>query len=195
MSDQKREKTGLLFGSFNPVHTGHLIIASYFVQHTDLGKIWFVLSPQNPFKTGEKLLEDSKRLELLHLAVNDNANFHICDIEFSMKKPSYTVNTINKLQQQYPEREFVLLIGTDNLNELDRWKNYEEILSMVVVYVYPRRDKASSKLLTHPSVKLVDAPLIEISSTQIREDIRAGRQPRYLLPDSVLKEITDKRYY
>ncbi len=195
MSDQKRNKTGLLFGSFNPVHTGHLIIASHFVQHTDLDEIWFVLSPQNPFKTDKKMLEDNKRMELLRLAISDNPNFHICDVEFSMKKPSYTVHTLKKLQLQHPEREFVLLIGTDNLNEFDQWKNYQEILSMVMIYVYPRRDDASSHLVSHKAIKLVDAPLIEISSTQIREEFKLGRKPRYLVPDKVFKTITDKHYY
>ncbi len=195
MSDQKKNITGLLFGSFNPVHTGHLIIANYFIQHTDIDDVWFVLSPQNPFKTGEKLLEDNKRLELLHLAVSDNAHFQVCDIELSMEKPSFTIHTIKKLRTQHPEQSFVLLIGSDNLDEFEKWKDYKEILSMVMIYVYPRRDEASSKLLAHPSIKLVDAPRIDISSTQIREDIGSGRQPRYLLPDSVLKEITDKRYY
>ncbi len=195
MSDQKRNKTGLLFGSFNPVHTGHLIIASHFVQHTDLDEIWFVLSPQNPFKTDKKMLEDNKRMELLRLAISDNPNFHICDVEFSMEKPSYTVHTLKKLQLQHPEREFVLLIGTDNLNEFDQWKNYQEILSMVMIYVYPRRDDASSHLVSHKAIKLVDAPLIEISSTQIREEFKLGRKPRYLVPDKVFKTITDKHYY
>ena len=195
MNDRKRKKTGLLFGSFNPVHTGHLIIASHFLQHTDLKEVWFVLSPQNPFKTEEDLLQDSKRLELLHLAVDDNVRFRICDIELSMDKPSFTIHTIKKLQKEYPDRDFVLLIGSDNLNEFDRWKNHEEILSTVKIYVYPRKGKVSSRFSSHPSIKMVDAPRIDISSTQIRKDFQLGREPRYLLPDKVLQKIKDKKHY
>lgn len=195
MNDRKRKKTGLLFGSFNPVHTGHLIIASHFLQHTDLEEVWFVLSPQNPFKTEENLLEDSKRLELLHLAVDDNMQFKVCDIELSMEKPSFTIHTIKKLLKEYPDREFVLLIGSDNLNEFDRWKNHEEILSTVNIYVYPRRSGVLPHFTSHPSVKMVDAPRIEISSTQIRTDFQHGREPRYLIPEKVLKKIKERKYY
>ncbi len=195
MNDRKRKKTGLLFGSFNPVHTGHLIIASHFLQHTDLKEVWFVLSPQNPFKTEERLLAESKRLELLHLAIDDNMQFRVCDIELSMEKPSFTIHTIKKLHTEYPDREFVLLIGSDNLNDFGRWKNPEEILSILKVYVYPRKSDVSSHLTSHPSIKIVDAPRIDISSTQIRKDFQVGLEPRYLLPDKVLKKIKGRKYY
>ncbi|MDR4987702.1 MAG: nicotinate (nicotinamide) nucleotide adenylyltransferase [Bacteroidales bacterium] len=195
MRQSSSDITGLLFGSFNPVHNGHLIIANHLLQHTDIRNVWFVLSPQNPFKTGEKMLSDERRLELLKLAVSDNKNFHACDIELTMPVPSYTVHTLKKLQGLYPSQRFVLMIGSDNLAAFDRWKDYEELLSLAEIYVYPRLEANDSPFLSHPSVTLVDAPRIDISSTQIREDLRAGREPRYLLPDKVLQKIIENNYY
>ena len=188
-------RTGLFFGSFNPVHTGHLIIANHFVQYTDIDSIWFVLSPLNPFKAGEKMLGNEERLELLHLAVDDNEAFQVCVIELSMKTPSYSIHTIKKLQQDNPGNSFVLLIGSDNLDEFDRWKDYREILDRVNVYVYPRDTGSSSLFLSHPSVKYIDAPRIDISSTAIRKAISTGCDVRYLLPDKVLQRIREIGYY
>lgn len=192
---QHQKTTGLFFGSFNPVHTGHLIIASHFVQHTDIENIWFVLSPQNPFKTNEQLLDNEKRLELLHLAVYDNEAFSVCDMELTMETPSYSINTIRKLQKEYPKHSFVLIIGSDNLDEFDQWKDYRKILELVKVYVYPRGTGSASPLLSHPSVRVVDAPRIDISSTMIRDAICTGKNPIYLLPGEVLQRIMDKGYY
>ena len=190
-----KPKTGLLFGSFNPVHTGHLIIAQHVVQHTEVCDVWFVLSPQNPFKTGEGMLSDKERLELLHLAVEDNPAFRACDIELTMKKPSYTIHTLKKLKALYPERDFILLIGSDNLDAFDLWKNYQEILSLLTIYVYPRSDKPVSPFFDLPDVKLIEAPRIEISSSGIRKELAEDRNPRYLLPDKVLEHIQEKKYY
>lgn len=195
MSQADKTITGLLFGSFNPVHTGHLIIASYFVQHTDIESVWFVLSPQNPFKTGEKMLEGHKRLELLNAAIEDNPAFLSCDIEMGMATPSYTINTIRKLQEKHPDREFVLMIGSDNLDDFDQWKDHETILDMVNIYVYPRSAQCKSRFLSYRKVKMFRAPLLEISSTMIREALAQDREPRYLLPDALLKIIRDKGYY
>ncbi len=188
-------RTGLFFGSFNPVHTGHLIIANHFVQYTDIESIWFVLSPQNPFKTGEEMLGNEERLELLHLAVDDNEAFRVCDIELTMETPSYSIHTIKKLQHEHPGHSFVLLIGSDNLDEFDRWKDYREILERVKVYVYPRGAGSNSTFLSHPSVKFIDAPRIDISSTTIRKAISMGHDVRYLVPDKVLQSIRKKGYY
>ncbi len=185
-------KTGLFFGSFNPVHTGHLIIANHFVQYTDIESIWFVLSPLNPFKTGEKMLGNDERLELLHMALYDNEAFRVCDIELTMETPSYSIHTIKKLQHEHPVHSFVLLIGSDNLDEFDRWKDYLEILERVNVYVYPRGTGSNSPFLSHPSVKYIDAPRIDISSTAIRKAIHSGRDVRYLVPDKVLQRIREK---
>ncbi len=191
----KKPITGLLFGSFNPVHTGHLIIAQHFVQHTAIRDVWFVLSPQNPFKTGEKMLSEEDRLNLLRLAVEDNPSFRACDIELSMNKPSFTINTLKKLKTLYPERDFILLIGSDNLDAFDQWKNYREVLSLLTIYVYPRSDKPASPFLDLPNVKLIEAPRIEISSSGIRKDLAEGKDNRYLLPDKVLEHIKEKKYY
>lgn len=187
--------TGLFFGSFNPVHTGHLIIADYFVQNTDIEKVWFVLSPQNPFKTGEVLLEEKSRMELLKLAICDNENFYACGVELEMERPSYSVDTIKKLKNDHPDHQFVLLIGSDNLVAFDRWKSYEKILEMIKIYVYPRRTGSESVFLSNPAVSLVNAPRIDISSTQIRDTLKIGKLPRYLLPDIVLKRISENNYY
>lgn len=195
MTNQTQKTIGLLFGSFNPVHTGHLVIADHFVQYTDIECIWFVLSPQNPFKTNEEMLDQDKRLELLELAIEGNEHFEACDIELKMGTPSYTILTIKKLQADFPGHRFILIIGSDNLDDFDKWKDYEELLSLVNIYVYPRPGHSGSRFLSHPAVKLVEAPRIDISSTQIRRAISEGKSPRYLLPDKVLQRIITKNYY
>ncbi len=195
MNDHAQKTIGLLFGSFNPVHTGHLIIANHFVQNTDIESVWFVLSPQNPFKTSKEMLAQEKRLELLELALADNEDFKACDIELKMGTPSYTIHTIKKLHATFPDRRFILIIGSDNLDDFDKWKDYEALLSLVSIYVYPRPGHSDSPFLSLPSVKLIDAPRIDISSTQIRETISAGHKPHYVLPDKVLERIYQKKYY
>jgi len=195
MNDQPKKTIGLLFGSFNPVHTGHLVIANHFVQYTDIEYIWFVLSPQNPFKTNEEILHQEKRLGLLELALEGNEYFEACDIELKMGRPSYTVHTIKKLQATFPGHKFILIIGSDNLDDFDKWKDYEELLSLVNIYVYPRPGHSDSPFLSHPAVKLVEAPRMDISSTQIRKALSEGKLPRYLLPERVLQRILENRYY
>ncbi len=188
--------TGLLFGSFNPVHIGHLIIANHFVTHTDIEAVWFVLSPQNPLKTPSNMLPDEERLELLELAVEDNPDFLASDIELQMPRPSYTVRAIELLLEKFPERQFVLLIGSDNLDVFDQWKDHERLPELLPIYVYPRSpDAASSAFLNHPRISLKEAPLLEISSSKIRQMIREGRLPRYLLPDKVLERIRERTSY
>ncbi len=188
--------TGLFFGSFNPVHIGHLIIANHFVTHTDIDAVWFVLSPQNPLKTSSNMLPDEERLELLELAVEDNPDFLASDIELQMPRPSYTVRTIELLLEKFPERQFVLLIGSDNLDVFDQWKDHERLPELLPIYVYPRSpDAASSAFLDHPRISLKEAPLLEISSSKIRQMVREGRPPRYLLPDKVLERIRERGSY
>lgn len=189
------QTTGLLFGSFNPVHTGHLIIANYFVENTAVDDVWFVLSPQNPFKTEEKMLDDRARLSLLELATKDNPAFSVCDLELDMPKPSYTLHTLKALREKYPEREFILMIGSDNLEAFDKWKDYEKLLDLIKIYVYPRSAEVKSPFLSHPNVSLIRAPLLEISSSSIRQALRGGKNPRYLLPDSVLEHIREHGYF
>ncbi len=188
-------KTGLFFGSFNPVHTGHLIIANHCIEHTDIEEVWFVLSPQNPFKEEQGLLAEEHRLELLRLAVEDHAGFRVCEVELQMPRPSYTINTIKKLKVDYPEKDFVLLMGSDNLQDFSKWKDHEQLIEQVTIFVYPRPGVTDSPHLAHPWMSLINAPLLEISSSHIRQQIARGKRPRYLLPDRVLNAIASKGWY
>jgi nicotinate-nucleotide adenylyltransferase len=195
MEPEKSHKTGLFFGSFDPVHTGHLIIADYLISHTDLDEIWFVISPQNPFKTEKEITGQEIRKEMLEIAVSGNPKFSICDIEFNMPAPQYTHHTLDVLKEKYPERHFVLIIGTDNLDAFDRWKNYEKIMEMIDIYVYPRPGFESDRFLSQPSMHLVKAPLVDISSTYIRESFMENKPARYMLPEKVFDYITKKGLY
>lgn len=188
-------KTGLLFGSFNPIHTGHLVIAQHIWQYTALEEVWFVVSPQNPLKPGQEFLAEKDRLKLVKLGISGNPAFHASDIEFGMGSPSYTVHTLKKLTDRHPGREFFLVIGSDNLEVFDQWKDYEEILDMVGIFVYPRPGHTGKPAVSHPGIVPVQAPLLEVSSTRIREMIQAGKDPRYLLPEKVYKRIIKKGYY
>ena len=196
MSKNSENKTGLFFGSFNPVHTGHLIIANYFIQYTDIENVRFIVSPQNPFKADESLLDEQTRLNLVRLATANNSSLVVSDIEFSLEQPSYTYNTLEKLFSQEPDKKFVMIIGSDNLQEFDRWKNYEKILEMVDVYIYPRPGFAKkTRFDDHPKVHHKSAPVMEISSSFIRKAIAGNKDPRYFLPENVYNEIMEKGYY
>lgn len=187
---------GLFFGSFNPVHTGHLIIANYMADYTGLDEIWMVVSPQNPFKANDELLDENARLDLLKLAVQEDERLKVLDIEFHLPRPSYTVHTLAHLRSSYAEHQFTLIIGGDNLQNFHKWKDYEEILKYHQVFVYARAGIVEKPLLSnHPSIKLFEVPLLNISSTYIRESIQAGKSIRYLIPEAVRKEILSKSYY
>ena len=188
-------KTGLFFGSFNPVHTGHLIIAQHFVEQTDMDQVWFVLSPQNPFKKDTELLDENGRRELLELAIQGNPAFALCDAELTMSRPSYTIRTVKYLMNNHPGRDFRLIIGSDNLEDFHQWKDYRELMDLVPIVVYPRPGVVDPPHLSHPRVTLIDAPLLQISSSSIRQQIASGRSPRYLLPDKVLNTISARAYY
>ncbi|MDX5348229.1 MAG: nicotinate-nucleotide adenylyltransferase [Hymenobacteraceae bacterium] len=190
-------RVGLLFGSFNPIHIGHLILANYMATNTDLSTVWFVVSPQNPFKPSNTLLHEFDRLHMVRLAVEDNPNLGVTDIEFSMPKPSYTIDTLTYLQEKYPSYEFVLIIGEDNLSFLHKWKNYESILKYHQVYVYPRSGATERHpmLHEHPEIKVFEAPILDISATFIRNCIREGKSIRYLLPEVVEEYIRVKKFY
>ncbi|TVR39632.1 MAG: nicotinate-nucleotide adenylyltransferase [Bacteroidia bacterium] len=192
---KKPVHTGLLSGSFNPVHIGHLIIANYFTEHVNMDEVWFVLSPQNPLKGSDELLGEQERMDLLELAVAENPKFRICDIELGMPKPSYTIDTIKQLKTAYPDRHFTLLIGSDNLEVFDKWKDHKEILESIEINVYPRSPGFDHLLLQHHNVRPVHAPLLEVSSTAIRRDISAGKSPRYLVPEKVFEKIMEQSYY
>jgi len=184
---------GLYFGSFNPIHTGHLIIASHIVEHSDLDKIWFVLSPHNPLKSAHTLLNEYDRLHLAELAISDNPKFRVSNVEFHLPKPSYTIDTLTYLKEKFPLEHFFVIMGSDSYQNLPRWKNYEKILEYYQIMVYNRPGFEVGNL--YPGVTVMDAPLLEISSTYIREEIKAGRSIRYLVPDNVAEYITDNRYY
>lgn len=188
-------KVGLLFGSFNPVHVGHLIIANYMAQNTDLKQVWFVVSPQNPFKQSNTLLHEQDRLHMVRLAIDDNPRLNATDIEFNMPRPSYTIDTLAYLHQRYPSYEFVLIMGEDNLPTLPKWKNAEQLLANYEIYVYPRSRTAETELKQHPKVKLVPAPNLDLSATFIRETARAGKSIRYLVPEPVEEYIKAKHLW
>lgn len=189
------KKTGLYFGSFNPIHIGHLIIANQIIANSDLQEIWFVISPHNPLKEKNTLLDDNHRLSLVKVAIEDNPDFKACDIEFKMPKPSYTIHTLLNLEEKYPNRKFCLIIGSDNLFSFEKWFNYEQILKNYQLYVYPRPNYIDCPFKTHPSVKWVDAPLIEISSSAIRNAIKNNISVKYLLTDKVLEYINEMHFY
>jgi nicotinate-nucleotide adenylyltransferase len=188
-------KVGLFFGSFNPVHIGHLVLANYFIEYTDLEQIWFVVTPHNPLKPKASLLNDYKRLELVQLAVEDFPKFKVSKIEFDLPQPNYTIHTLAHLKEKYPDYAFVLMMGEDNLDGLEKWKNYEVILDQYEIYVYPRPKVSTQKDKDHPHVKMVDAPMIEISSTFIRESIKNKKDIRFFLPEKVWKLIDDYHLY
>lgn len=189
------KKIGLYFGSFNPIHNGHLILAQQILENSDLDLIWFVVSPQNPFKEKSNLLDNRARYFLVQKAIEDNDGFRACDIEFSLPTPSYTINTLTYLQEKYPEKEFTIIIGEDNLKHFHKWKNYQAILDYYRIIVYPRPECEESELLKRKNVIMIQAPMIEISSSFIRENIRKNKSIRYLLPDSVREEIEKNSYY
>ncbi len=192
----KNAKTGLFFGSFNPVHTGHLILANYFTEHTDLDEVWFVLTPHNPLKQRKNLLPDYHRLYLLRLALEPYEKFQVSTVEFDLPRPNYTVVTLAHLQDIHPEKRFVPLMGQDTLATLPKWKNYEEILKNHEIYVYPRRTNLKAELLSHPRVRFFgEAPIVEISASQIRKDIKSGKNVRPYLPEKVFDYIQEMNFY
>lgn len=195
------QKTGLYFGSFNPVHIGHIAIAGYMTQFTDLEQIWFIVSPQNPLKKKETLLEGHQRLYMVQLAIGDDLKFRASDIEFHMPVPSYTIDTMAYLGEKYPDREFCLVMGEDNLYTIHKWKNAEELVKRYAIYVYPRPDSARpvsdkfESLIRKATIITTSAPLMEISGTFIRNAISKGKDMSYFLPPAVWKYIDEMHFY
>jgi len=189
------KRVGLLFGSFNPVHTGHLILAEYFATRTDLSEVWLVVSPQSPFKVGEELLPDTARLALLQLAVAGNPRLRAEDIELSLPRPSYTIATLDALRARHPTHDFVLLMGGDNLPGLPRWRAADRLLHEFDLYVYPRPDTELPDLADFLRAQVFKAPLLDVSATFIRASIEAGQSIRYLVPPAVEQEILMQKYY
>jgi len=190
-------KIGLYFGTFNPIHVGHLIIANHMAEHADLDQVWMVVTPHNPLKKKSTLLDDYHRLQMVHLATEDFPKIKPSDIEFKLSQPNYTVNTLVHLQEKYPEHEFSLIMGEDNLKSLHKWKNYEVILEHHDIYVYPRISSEGENLdlKNHPKIHLIDAPVVEISSTSIRNTIKKGKNVKPLLPHKVWEYIDHNNFY
>ena len=185
------KQVGLFFGSFNPIHIGHLIIANHLVEHSAMDELWLVVTPQNPFKEKQSLLDNYLRLEMVNLAIEEYPKLRASNIEFQLPQPNYTVNTLAYLEEKFPNISFALIMGEDNLKSLHKWKNYEYILEHYPIYVYPRISEGAmpDNLVQHPHIKRVAAPIIELSSTFIREEIKARRNVRPLLPDKVWQYI------
>ncbi len=190
-------KIGLYFGTFNPIHIGHLIIANHIAEHADLDQIWMVVTPHNPFKKKDTLLDDYHRLQMVHLATEDFPKIKPSDIEFKLSQPNYTVNTLAHLQEKFPKNEFSLIMGEDNLKSFHKWKNYEVILQNHDIYVYPRisTDVENLELRNHPKVHFIEAPIVEISSTFIRESIKNNKNVKPLLSSKVWEYIDHNNFY
>ena len=190
-------KVGLYFGTFNPIHVGHLIIANHMAEHSDLEQIWMVVTPHNPLKQKNTLLDDYQRLHLVRLATEDYPKIKPSDIEFKLPQPNYTVNTLAHLMEKYPQHEFSLIMGEDNLKSLHKWKNYEYILQHHDIYIYPRVSEEAENLTLkdHPRVHWIDAPIVEISSTFIRENIKNKKNIRPLLPHNVWEYVDHNNFY
>lgn len=187
-------KVGLYFGSFNPVHIGHLIIASHIANNTTLEQVWFVVSPQNPFKPSASLLNEYHRLHLVNIAISGETKLKTSTVEFKLPKPSYTVDTLAYLSEKYPSHTFSIIMGSDGFQNIDKWKNYQTLISNYSFYIYRRPGFEISN--THgASLHVVDAPLLNISSTLIRNMLREKKSIRFLVPDCVLEEIEKTGYY
>lgn len=185
---------GLYFGSFNPIHTGHLIIANHVVEYTEIDKIWFIVSPHNPLKDSHSLLNEYDRLHLVNLAIDDNRKFKASNVEFHLPKPSYTINTLTYLTEKFPLEQFSIIMGADSFQNIHRWKNFEQLVANYDFVVYNRPGFEVTE--THGArLSLVDAPLLDISSTYIRKQIREKKSIKYIVSDNVAKYIEENRYY
>ncbi|PHN04222.1 nicotinate (nicotinamide) nucleotide adenylyltransferase [Flavilitoribacter nigricans] len=191
-----KKKIGLFFGSFNPVHVGHMIIANYMATQTDLDQVWLVVSPQNPLKPKNSLARDYDRLHLVRLAIGENPNLRASDIEFSLPKPSYTIDTLTYLKEKYPDHQFVLIMGGDNLASLHRWKNYELLLRDHEIFVYRRPGyDIPQHFEEHPQVHFFEAPLMHISASYIRQAIQEGHSVQYLVTEPVFQYLESSALY
>lgn len=200
-------KIGLYFGTYNPIHVGHLIIANYMAHHTDLDEVWFVVSPQNPLKAQNSLLADYHRLAMVRVAIENNPKLKASDIEFTMPKPSYTSDTLIYLHEKYPLHQFSLIMGEDNLRTLHKWKNHEEILANHTIYVYPRalteqereevifNNSKNNTIFKHSNIKVCDAPVMKLSASFIRKAIADKKDVQYLLTEPVYKYLTEMNFY
>lgn len=189
------KKIGLFFGSFNPIHVGHLIIANYMANFTDLDEVWFVVSPQNPFKDKKSLGNMYDRLEMVNLAIEGADHLKASDIEFQLPQPSYTIDTLTYLEEKYPKKEFVLIMGEDNLTGFQKWKNADIILRDYKIVVYPRPGYDGGELKNHPFVTMTDTPVMELSSTFLRQSIKDRKSIKFYTSDKVIDFIDKKGLY
>lgn len=190
------KRIGLFFGSFNPIHIGHLIIAEYMATRTDLEQVWFVVSPHNPLKNRATLANDFDRLHMVQLAIDDNPRLKASNIEFSLPKPSYTIDTMVYLHEKYPQHQFSLIMGSDNLASIDKWKNYELLLQRYTIHIYKREgDVPELKMPSEADIRMYDVPMMDISSTYIRQSLAAGLSVRYMVPESVFQFLDGSRIY
>lgn len=192
----KPKKIGLFFGSFNPIHIGHMIIAEYMATQTDLDQVWLVVSPQNPLKERSTLANDFDRLHMVRLAIDDNPRLKVTNIEFSLPKPSYTIDTMVYLHEKYPEHTFSLIMGSDNLISIHKWKNYNLLLERYPIHIYKREGSNTQiNLEVKANIHWYDVPMMDISSTYIRQNIAAGKSIRYMVPESVYQYLDGSRLY
>jgi nicotinate-nucleotide adenylyltransferase len=194
-SPAKIIKAGLFFGSFNPIHTGHMVIAGYMLNFTDLDEVWMVISPHNPLKDKKTLLADHHRYAMVQIAIEYNPRIRACNIEFKLPQPSYTIDTLVRLEEKYPDHQFVLIAGTDIFPTFHKWKNYETLLENYKFYIYSRPGFDAGTYASHPHVVIFDSPLMEISSSFIRRAIDEGRDIRYFVPDKVYDYIKEMHFY
>lgn len=192
------KKVGLFFGSFNPIHIGHLILANYILENSDMAELWFVVSPQNPFKDKKSLLSDHNRLDMVQLAVKNYPKMRVSNVEFSLPKPSYTIDTLTYLKEKYPDHSFALIMGEDNLKGLPKWKNSDKLIENYQIIVYPRLfagEKQENEYLKHENISIVNAPIIELSATEIRNMIKNEKNVRPMLPPEVFEYLDGSNFY
>lgn len=188
-------KIGLYFGSFNPIHIGHLIIASHIAENSDLDKIWFVVSPQNPLKPSHTLLNEYQRLHMVQLAIENDLRFKAVDVEFKLPKPSYTIDTLVYLEEKYPEHGFSIIMGSDSYQNIGKWKNGDLLQKKYPILIYNRPSFELKELENKKNISVLTAPLLDISSTLIRDNIKKGKSIRYLVTDLVYEELMNNNYY
>ena len=189
------KKVGIYSGSFNPIHHGHVMLANYLVEFSDLDELWFVVTPQNPLKKKEDLLDDDERLKMVQLAVGDDPRFHVSDIEMHLPTPSYTINTLTALSEQHPDCEFIFICGMDSLQNLKNWREYQKILDNYELLVFPREGFDGGELINYPSVNVLKTPIIEVSSTFIRNCVKEGRDMRHFMPEKAFQYMNENRFY
>ena len=189
------KKVGIYSGSFNPIHHGHIMLANYLVEFSDLDELWFVVTPQNPLKKKEDLLDDDERLKMVQLALGDDSRFHVSDLEMHLPTPSYTINTLTALSEQHPDCEFVFICGMDSLQNFKNWREYQRILDNYEILVFPREGYDGGELINYPSVTVLKTPILEISSTFIRQCVKEGRDVRHFMPEKAFVYMKENRFY